>query len=106
LDNECSEVIYLLEPSTIKLNKLIRLDRQALEKIKNQKIVLNKSLLTVSDVKQFEYEAKVGMFYNIPPLDERKDSQMVLGTFLDKLGISSGSNQSNGSFFNSLFKKN
>ena len=52
----CDEVIYLLEPSTIKLNTLMRRDRQALEKIKNKKIVLNKSLLTVSDVKEFEQQ--------------------------------------------------
>lgn len=100
----CDEVIYLLEPSTIKLNSLIRRDRQALEKIKDKKIVLNKSLLSVTDVKQFEFEAKVKMFYNIPPLDERKDSQMVLGSFLEKLGIFAGSSSSSNKIFD-IFKK-
>ena len=85
--SSCNEVIYLLEPSTIKLNGLIRRDKDALMKIKDKKIVLNKSLLSVSDVKEFEYEAKVKMFYNIPPLDERKNSQMVLETFLEKMDI-------------------
>ena len=99
----CDDVIYLLEPSTIKLNSLMRKDRQALEKLKDKKIVLNKSLLTVSDVKEFEYEAKVHMFYNIPPLDERKDHQMVLDSFLAKLGIS-GSDDSSGKLFD-IFKK-
>lgn len=86
-DGTCSDVIYLLEPSTIKLNTLMRRDRMALEKLKDKKIVLNKSLLSNVDVKEFEYEARVKMFYNIPPLDERKDSQMVLDSFLEKLGI-------------------
>lgn len=105
-DGTCNEVIYLLEPSTIKLNTLMRRDRQALERIKDKKIVLNKSLLTVSDVKEFEYEAKVKMFYNIPPLDERKDSQMVLDSFLEKLGIyNSSSTSSSNSIFN-IFKRN
>ncbi len=99
----CDDVIYLLEPSTIKLNTLMRRDRQALEKIKNEKIVLNKSLLTVSDVKEFEYEAKVQMFYNIPPLDERKDHQMVLDSFLAKLGINNSGESSNRLF--DIFKK-
>lgn len=99
----CDDIIYLLEPSTIKLNTLMRRDRQALEKIKNEKIVLNKSLLTVSDVKEFEYEAKVQMFYNIPPLDERKDHQMVLDSFLAKLGINSSVESSNRLF--DIFKK-
>lgn len=100
----CNEIIYLLEPSTIKLNTLLRTDRTALDKIKNNKIVLNKSLLSVSDVKEFEYEAKAKIFYNIPPLDERKDHQMVLDSFLERLGIYSGGNNSNNSIFN-IFKK-
>lgn len=86
-DGTCSDIIYLLEPSMIKLNTLMRRDRMALEKLKDKKIVLNKSLLSSTDVKEFEYEAKVKMFYNIPPLDERKDSQAVLDDFLQKLGI-------------------
>lgn len=106
-DGTCTDVIYLLEPSTIKLNTLMRRDRQALEKLKDKKIVLNKSLLTVSDVKEFEYEAKVNMFYNIPPLDERKDTQMVLDTFLEKLGIytGNGTTSSNPSGLFNIFKK-
>lgn len=103
-ENECSDVIYLLEPSTIKLNSLIRNDRDVLLKIKDQKIVLNKSLLTVSDVKEFEYEAKVKMFYNIPPLDERKDNQMVLDSFLEKLGIFTNNTSKSGGIFD-IFKK-
>lgn len=104
VDGTCNEVIYLLEPSTIKLNALMRSDRMALEKIKDKKIVLNKSLLSVTDVKEFEYEAKVKMFYNIPPLDERKDSQMVLDSFLEKLGIYSSNNAGGGGLFG-IFKK-
>lgn len=86
-DGTCTDIIYLLEPSTIKLNTLMRRDQNALERIKHEKIVLNKSLLSVSDVKEFEYEAKINTFYNIPPLDERKDHQMALDGFLNKLNI-------------------
>lgn len=107
-DGICNEVIYLLEPSTIKLNTLIRRDRQALQKLKDKKIVLNKSLLSMSDVKEFESEAGTHMFYNIPPLDERKDHQMVLDSFLEKLGVLSAlnnnSNSSSGGLFG-IFKK-
>lgn len=104
LESDCTDMIYLLEPSTIKLNTLMRKDRQALEKIKDKKIVLNKSLLTVSDVKEFEYEAKLKMFYNIPPLDERKDHQMVLDSFLEKLDIFRDSSSKGGGIFD-IFKK-
>lgn len=107
-EKACNEMIYLLEPSTIKLNSLLRRDRHILERIKEkkQKIVLNKSLLTVSDVKEFEFEAKTDIFYNIPPLDERKEHQMVLDSFLGKLKINSGnSEESNSGGIFSLFKK-
>lgn len=107
-DGTCTEVIYLLDPSTIKLNALMRRDRGVLEKIRNKKVVLNKSMLSQSDVKEFEYESKVPIFFNIPPLDDRKDHQMVLDSFLEKLGVlvpnSSEEHKESGGFFG-LFKK-
>ena len=105
-DGTCNEVIYLMEPSSIKLNTLMRRDRRALEKLKNSKIVLNKSMLSNQDVKEFEYEAKVPIFYNIPPLDDRKDSQSVLDGFLNKLGVfrKNNSQSSSGGLFG-LFRK-
>ena len=95
-----------MEPSSIKLNTLMRRDRRALEKLKNSKIVLNKSMLSNQDVKEFEYEAKVPIFYNIPPLDDRKDSQSVLDGFLNKLGVfrKNNSQSSSGGLFG-LFRK-
>ncbi len=83
----CTEMIYLIEPSTIMLNKMIRRDRNILEKIKGKKVVLNKSLLDVNDVKDFEYEARCSVFQNIPPLDDKKDRHRVLDEFLNKMGF-------------------
>ena len=106
-DGTCDEIIYLLEPSTIKLNTLIRHDRMALEKLAGNKIVLNKSMLTQSDVKEFETEAKVEIFYNIPPLDDRKDRQLILDSFLDKLGVfrnGASSSDNKAGFFGNIFK--
>lgn len=37
----CNEVLYLVEPSTIKLNKLLMKDRHAFEKTKNGKVVFS-----------------------------------------------------------------
>ena len=83
----CTEMIYLIEPSTIMLNKMIRRDRNILEKIKGKKVVLNKSLLDINDVKDFEYEASCSVFQNIPPLDDKKDRHRVLDEFLNKMGF-------------------
>lgn len=84
---KCSEVLFLIEPSTIKLNKMIRRDRNILDKIKGKKVVLNKSLLDSNDIKEFENEARCTIFQNIPPLDDKKDRHRVLDELLNKLGF-------------------
>lgn len=86
-EGSCSEIIYLIEPSTIKLNKMIRKDRNILDKIQGKKVILNKSLLDSNDVKEFENEARCSVFQNIPPLDDKKDRHRVLDEFLNKLGF-------------------
>ena len=85
-DSFCSDVLYLLEPSTIKLNKLMRRNHNIFSKLQQKKIVLNKSLLTNKDITDFEYEAKAKVFYNMPPLDERKKNP-IFDDFLSRLGL-------------------
>lgn len=84
----CNDIIYLIEPSTIKLNKLMVTNRRELEKLKGRKVVLMQSILSASEVAEFEYEAKLNVFFNMPPLDERKDNLVKLDEFLSKLGFS------------------
>ena len=83
----CNEVLYLIEPSTIKLNKLMRRDRKIFDKLAGRKIVLAQSILSESDVKEFEYEANIKTFFTLPPLDERGNNSEVLQRLLNKLGI-------------------
>lgn len=83
----CHEVIYLIEPSIIKLNKLMTVDRYALNNLKNKKILLNQSLLSKKDVLDFEYESRHKVFYNMPPLDEREKDIFALNAFLVRLGF-------------------
>lgn len=83
----CNEVIYLIEPSIIKLNKLMLLNMKKLESVKNKKIMLNQSLLSSKDVLDFEYEAKIKVFFNMPPLDERQADIQILHIFLQKMGF-------------------
>lgn len=85
-DSFCTDVLYLLEPSIIKLNKLMRRNRNIFSKLQNEKIILNKSLLTNKDIADFEYEAKTRVFYNMPPLDERKRNP-IFDDFLSRLGL-------------------
>ncbi len=88
-DNEasCSDVLYLLEPSTIKLNKMIRKNRGVFDTLKGKKIVLNKSLLDNKDVMDFEYESRSQIFYNIPPLDDKKEQHRALDDLMSRMGL-------------------
>ena len=83
----CQTVIYLLEPSIVKLNKLIMTRPNILNELRNKKVVLNISLLDSKDIKDFEYESRIEVFYNLPPLDDHKKSD-VLNDFLKKTGFS------------------
>ena len=105
VDNSyCSDVIYLLEPSTIKLNKLIQKNRIIFSNLVNKKIVLNNSLLLNNDVADFENEAKIRVFYNLPPLDERKRNE-IIKDFLMKLGLINNNSNSNSSGIFGLFRR-
>ena len=83
----CQEVLYLIEPSIIKLQKLMLLNAAALQGLNNKKIILNQSLLSNSEVSTFEYEAKIKVFFNLIPLNERSKSQPELNQLLVKLGF-------------------
>lgn len=82
----CHDVLYLLEPSTIKLNKLIRKNRKVFQQMAGKKIVLNKSLLDSKDVLDFENEARTQVFYNLPPLNDRTKNSS-LDNLLVKIGL-------------------
>lgn len=83
----CHEMIYLLEPSIIKLNKLMMVNRNALVDLRDKNLVLNQSLLSKKDVLDFQYEANCKVFYNMPPLDEREKDIYALNAFLVRLGF-------------------
>ncbi len=84
----CTEVIYLIEPGILKLNKLIRHDKKIFDKLHNKKIILNRSVLDSKDVSDFEYESGSKVFYNIPCLDEKLDNIKIINDFLIALGFS------------------
>lgn len=70
-NNLCSDIIYLLEPSIIRVNEIMSNNKMAFLGLHEEKIVLNKSLLIPSDIQIFENEAKIKFFANVPPLNDR-----------------------------------
>lgn len=99
----CSDVIYLVEPGLIQLNRLIREDNAIFEKLKGRKLILNRSVLTDSDISDFERESGSKIFANIPNVDDKVDNNKVIKQFLLKLGFTRFNGGEKSSGFN-LFK--
>ena len=83
----CTDVLYLIEPSTIKLNKLVLINPNIFKELQGKKIVLNKSLLQDNDIADFEVESNTKVYYNIPPLNDKKDVSNNLLPLLEKMGL-------------------
>ena len=86
-NNICTDIIYLVEPSLLKINKLITLNQSVFTKYARERIVLNRSFFNNADVKDFEFESGVKIFYNLPPLYDRIDNSEILMPLLEKIGL-------------------
>lgn len=86
-DNDiCTDVLYLVEPSIIKMNKLMLKDSMTFSKLKGKKIILNKTFISDSDVRQFETEAGIKVFFKIPAIDDRTRPESI-SQLLAKMGL-------------------
>ena len=103
VEDSCQDMIYLIEPGLIQLNKLIRKDNKIFEKLQSKKIVLNRSVLNDKDVEDFEKESGSKVFYNLPCLDDKLDNQAIINAFLLALGFSRMESGSASGIF-SIFK--
>lgn len=99
----CASVLYLVEPSTIKLNKLLTRNKKVFEEHKKDKIVLTKSFISSSEMADYEYETKSSVYYNLPPLNERSSYNEEIDGLLSKMGfIRQGTNAEESSSKNKL----
>lgn len=84
--NFCTDVLYLVEPSLYKINELMLKNRSVFNTLKGKKVILNKSLLSESDINTFAREAGISIYFNLPPLNDRINNQ-IINNLLAKLGI-------------------
>lgn len=84
--SSCNDVLYLLEPSTIKVNKLVIRNKELLKSLEGKKVILNQNLLTPKDIAEFEMEAGIKTFYAIPPLNDRVPS-IAIEKLLVRMGF-------------------
>lgn len=99
VEQYCTDVIYLIEPGLIQLNRLIRQDNRVFERMKGKKLVLNRSVLSSSDVSDFERESGSKVFFNMPNLDDKLDNVKVIKDFLLALGFTRFNNNDSGRGF-------
>ena len=85
-ENVCDETLYLIEPSVIKLNKLMLRDRNIFSKLKDKKVIINRSVLNEADVNEFSKEAGINIFSTLPAINDRELSEDISQLLL-KLGM-------------------
>ncbi len=101
----CHDIIYLIEPSIIKLHSLMQRNKSIIAMLRGKKVVLNKSLLTQKEVQEFEYESGLQIKYNMPPLNDRKRNEIIID-FMQRCNIISNTNSgSSQSGIFGLFRK-
>lgn len=86
-DKYCDEILYLIEPSYVMLTKLLKKNRNAFAELKDKKVVLNKSFVNDQEIPDFEYESRIKVFDNIPPLNDRDKNIQNINDLLIKLGF-------------------
>ena len=83
----CDDIIYLIEPGMIRLNKLLKSSFNLTSLSTSGKIVLNRSTVKDSELNNFEYETKIKVFANIPDYDDKQESLPVINELLNKLDL-------------------
>ena len=83
----CTEVYYLIEPSTIMINRLVKKNKSVLEKLRNERVIINKCMLNREDIATFEYETKLKSFYTLPCVDDRQSRIDPINKLVSKMKL-------------------
>ena len=83
----CNDIIYLVEPSTIKLTKLIKRNKAIFDEIRGSKIILNKTNLNEQDVNRFETELGTKIFKCVNNFNDRAERVLTVDNLLVSLGF-------------------
>jgi hypothetical protein len=83
----CDEILYLVEPGIVKLNKLMKSNQDLNAIMKKGKIILNRSSIKDEEISNFEYETKLKVFFNLGNFNDRKERIQIIDNLLVKLGF-------------------
>lgn len=84
--NICTDVLYLLESSIVKLGKLVLRDKTIFSRMKGNKVILNMNILKQDDINSLEYESKISFYGQLPVLNDREEHEEIK-LLLKKLGV-------------------
>ena len=82
----CDEIIYLVEPTMIRINESMMIDPTIFNSLRDKKVILNKCPLSGDEVKEFESESHIRPYFILPMLNERKNSD-IINNLIDKLKL-------------------
>ncbi len=82
----CSDIIYLIEPGTIKMTKLIRRNGKIFEELSGEKVVINRTNMDDNQVAEFEVESKIKVFSVVSNFRDNLDRVISVDKLLTKLG--------------------
>ena len=83
----CTDVVYLLEPGVIRLNKFLNLNKNFISEYQGKKIVLNRSAIKEDEIHNFERETGINVFYNLGNFNDRLERIKSVDGLLIKLGF-------------------
>lgn len=101
----CNKVIYLVDPGSTKLNKIVKGNQKEYEHLLNCNVVLNRSNIKNDSLKNFEYETHLKIVGNVPNLNERLDSNSELNDLVKFLVGNIKVKSSHGGLFSFLRRK-
>lgn len=82
----CTDVIYLIEPGTIKISKLISKNGKIFEELSGEKLVLNRTNIEDKEVSEFEVETNSKIFCVVSNFRDNIDRVISVDKLLNKLG--------------------
>ena len=78
----CNKLVYLVDPGSTKLYKIIKGNQKEYEHLLNSNVVLNRSNIKNDNLNNFEYETHLKIVGNVPNLNERLDSNSELNDLI------------------------
>ena len=76
-DSICDFVLYLVEPSRIKINKVMVQDKNTFNELRGKYVVLNKSMLSENEKGIFSQEANIPFYASVAPFNDRVPTDAI-----------------------------